>query len=244
MARIEAVARRVLVIEDEESIAGPLSASLRRAGFEVCVASRAEEGRRSFEAWRPDVVLLDVMLPDGDGREVLRELQPSGVPVVLVTARSDQIDKVVGLELGADDYVTKPFDIGELVARIRAVLRRTSPHEEVSEPSLHEVLRVGDVEVDLGSRLVTRAGRPIDLALKEFELLRMLFEHAGQVVRRGALMDELWGPDWYGSDKKLDVHMSTLRHKLGEDPMHPQLIYTVRGIGFRAAPMVDSTDCS
>jgi two-component system response regulator RegX3 len=244
MARIDAVVRRVLVIEDEESIAGPLSASLRRAGFEVCVAGRADEGLRDFDAWRPDVVLLDVMLPDRDGRDVLRELRPSGVPVVLVTARSDRMDKVVGLELGADDYVTKPFDMGELVARIRAVLRRTTQPEEVSGAAQNGVLSVGDVEVDLGSRIVTRGGRRIDLALKEFELLRILFEHAGQVVRRGALMDELWGPDWYGSDKKLDVHMSTLRHKLGEDPMHPQLIFTVRGVGFRAARVVDSADGS
>jgi DNA-binding response OmpR family regulator len=228
-------ARRVLVVEDEESIAEPLAAALGRAGFDVCVAESVRDGLRQFEVRRPDVVLLDVMLPDGDGLDVLREVRPSGVPVVLLTARSDQIDKVVGLELGADDYVTKPFDPAELLARMRAVLRRV-PKPEVSErDGEHGVLRVGDVEMDLDARTVTHRGCPIVLAFKEFELLRILFEHPGHVVRRGELMDRVWGSDWYGSDKKLDVHMHTLRHKLGEDPAHPVLLHTVRGVGFRAA---------
>ncbi len=238
MTRVSAAARRqILVVEDEKSISEPLAAALGRSGFDVRVAGTAEEGMRMFAAERPDVVLLDVMLPDGDGRDVLRDLRPSRVPVVMLTARSDQIDKVVGLELGADDYITKPFDTAELIARVRALLRRAS-EADAGGPDPHErhgVLRVGDVELDLDAHNVTRAGSRIDLAFKEFELLRILFEHAGTVVKRGALMDELWGPDWYGSDNKLDVHMSTLRHKLGDDPARSEIIHTVRGVGFRAA---------
>jgi two-component system, OmpR family, response regulator RegX3 len=166
---------------------------------------------------------------------VLREIRrTSHVPVVILTSRGEGIDTVVGLELGADDYVTKPFLLAELVARMRAVLRRGSldPSHGSDE---RRVLRLGDLEVALDSRRVTRAGTVIDLTLKEFELLRILLEHAGQVVRRGTLMDEVWDPHWYGSDKTLDVHMSTLRRKLGDDPADPQLIFTVRGVGFRAA---------
>jgi two-component system response regulator RegX3 len=231
--------RRVLVVEDEVSISEPLATALERAGFDVRVAGTGSEGLRQFAAEHPDVVLLDVMLPDSDGRDVLRELRPSRVPIVLLTARSDQIDKVVGLELGADDYVTKPFDTAELIARVRALLRRVSV-EDAGREEQHGVLRVGDVELNLDSRTVTRAGQVVDLAFKEFELLRILFEHAGEVVRRGALMDEVWGPDWYGSDKKLDVHMSTLRHKLGDDSAHPRIIHTVRGVGFRSAEPADA----
>lgn len=229
------------MVEDEASISEPLAAALERAGFEVRVAASAAEGLRLFGSATPDVVLLDVMLPDGDGRDVLRELRPSRVPIVMLTARSDQIDKVVGLELGADDYVTKPFDTAELIARVRAVLRRVPDLDDGSHESKHNVLRVEDVELDPERHKVTRAGRSIELAFKEFELLRILFEHAGSVVRRGTLMDELWGPDWYGSDKKLDVHMSTLRHKLGDDPAHPQIIHTVRGVGFRSAELADDS---
>jgi two-component system response regulator RegX3 len=240
MVRTADPARLVLVVEDEESISEPLAAALRRARYDVRIAGSVRDALLQFETQRPDVVLLDVMLPDGDGRDVLRQVGPSGVPVVMLTARSDQIDKVVGLELGADDYVTKPFDPAELLARVRAVLRRVAPHGDTDQPTEHGVLRVRDVEMDLDARTVTRAGVPIDLAFKEFELLRILFEHPGRVVRRGTLMDELWGPDWYGSDKKLDVHMSTLRRKLGEDPAHPRLIHTVRGVGFRAATSEDN----
>ena len=160
-----AARRRVLVVEDEESISEPLAAALSRAGFEVRVAASASEGLRLFGAERPDVVLLDVMLPDGDGRDVLREIRPSRVPVVLLTARSDQIDKVVGLELGADDYVTKPFDTAELIARVRAVLRRSPDLADAGPDEHHGVLRVDDVELDLDTRKVARAGRSVDLTL-------------------------------------------------------------------------------
>jgi two-component system response regulator RegX3 len=227
--------RRVLLIEDEASIAEPLVAGLRREGFEPVVAGSAKEGLTQFEAHDFDIVLLDVMLPDGDGRDVLREMRrTSRVPVVFLTSRGEAIDKVVGLELGADDYVTKPFLLAELVARMRAVLRRGG-RDTTSISDERRVLRLKDVEVAVGSRTVTRAGQPIDLTLKEFELLRILLEHAGEVVARGTLMDEVWDPHWYGSDKTLDVHMSTLRRKLGDDPADPQLIFTVRGVGFRTA---------
>jgi two-component system response regulator RegX3 len=226
-------ARRVLVVEDEPSISEPLAGALRRAGFDVEVAATAAGGRAAFAISEPDVVLIDVMLPDGDGREVLRDLrQSSAVPVVMVTARVEQIDKIIGLELGADDYVTKPFDTGELVARIRAVLRRVPAISPV-EGAANSTIRVVDVVLDVDNHQVTRAGETIELTLKEFELLRILCEQAGRVVRRGTLMDEVWGPDWYGSDKRLDVHMTALRHKLHDDPAHPEIIHTVRGVGFR-----------
>ena len=231
--------RRVLLIEDETSISEPLSAGLQREGFEACVAATARAGLEELARNQYDIVLLDVMLPDGDGRDVLRELRrTSRVPVVILTSRDEAVDKVVGLELGADDYVTKPFLLAELVARMRAVLRRGAL-ERPRESTQPRVLRLQDLEVALDSRRVTRAGRVIDLTLKEFELLRILLENAGQVVQRGTLMDEVWDPHWYGSDKTLDVHMSTLRRKLGDDPADPRLIFTVRGVGFRAAEPED-----
>jgi DNA-binding response OmpR family regulator len=231
--------RRVLLIEDEASISEPLAAGLEREGFKPFVAATARSGLEEFAQHPYDIVLLDVMLPDGDGRDVLREMRrTSRVPVVILTSRGEAVDKIVGLELGADDYVTKPFLLAELLARMRAVLRRGSPEPRGSDEP--RVLRLRDLEVALDSRRVTRRGEVIDLTLKEFELLRILLEHAGQVVRRGTLMDEVWDPHWYGSDKTLDVHMSTLRRKLRDDPTDPQLIFTVRGVGFRsAAPDAD-----
>jgi DNA-binding response OmpR family regulator len=175
-------------------------------------------------------VLLDVMLPDGDGRDVLRRIRgTSRTPVVMLTARGQEMDKVVGLELGADDYVVKPFGAAELIARIRAVLRRTS----AAERSSVAILEVGDVHMNLDTHTVTRGDSTLDLTLKEFELLRMLMERAGRVVHRTELMDEVWDPNWYGSTKTLDVHVSSLRKKLDDDPVTPRYIHTVRGVGFR-----------
>ena len=233
--------RRVLLIEDESSISAPLAAGLVREGFETSVASTARDGMAQFAAADFDIVLLDVMLPDGDGRDVLRELRrTSRVPVVFLTSRDEGVDKVVGRELGADDYVTKPFLLAELVARMRAVLRRGG-QDTAPVSGDRRILRLKDVELVVDSRTVTRAGEPVELTLKEFELLRILMEHPGQVVRRGTLMDEVWDPHWYGSDKTLDVHMSTLRRKLGEDPTDPRLIVTVRGVGFRTAEPDDQS---
>jgi two-component system response regulator RegX3 len=171
------------------------------------------------------------MLPDGDGREVLREIRASSrVPVVMLTARGEEIDRVLGLELGADDYVTKPFSRPELVARIRAVLRRAEPSDG-DEPAA--MLEVGEVRMDLETRTVTKGGVPIELTVKEFELLRVLLSRAGKLVRRNELVHEVWDPNWFGSTKTLDVHLSALRKKLGDDPAAPRYIVTIRGIGFR-----------
>ena len=223
--------KRVLVIEDEGPIAEPLADALRREGFDVQLADTAAAGLKAFADRAPDIVLLDVMLPDGDGREVLREIrQLSRTPVVMLSARGEEMDRVLGLELGADDYVTKPFSAAELVARMRAVLRRSS-----SEPAAEGggVLRSGDVTMNLETRAVTREHERVDLTVKEFELLRVLLENAGRLVKRDALVAEVWDPNWFGSTKTLDVHVSSLRKKLGDDPASPRYIHTVRGVGFR-----------
>jgi two-component system response regulator RegX3 len=230
------VRRRILLIEDEESIAEPLERALEREGFDVATASTAAEGRERLRERGLDLVLLDVMLPDGDGRDILREIRrTSRTPVVMLTARGEELDRVLGLELGADDYVTKPFSAAELAARVRAVLRRTDagPSDETSGA----VLEAGDVRVDLARHEATVGGEPVELTVKEFDLLRMLLERAGTVVKREQLIREVWDTSWFGSTKTLDVHVSALRRKLGDDPSEPRYIHTVRGVGFRfAAP--------
>jgi two-component system response regulator RegX3 len=224
--------RKILVVEDEESISEPLAEALDREGFAAFVATTAAEAVEAFRSRSPDLVLLDVMLPDGDGRDVLRQIRSSSrTPVIMLTARGEEMDRVIGLELGADDYVAKPFSAAELVARIRAVLRRTA----APAPSGQAAFALGDMNMDLDTREVTKAGQSIQLTLKEFELLRMLMEEAGKVVRRTDLMDEIWDPNWYGSMKTLDVHVSSLRKKIGDDPAEPRYIKTVRGVGFRFA---------
>jgi two-component system response regulator RegX3 len=234
--------RRILLIEDEESISEPLAAALRREAFDPVVAENATRGLESFRTRPPDLVLLDLMLPDGDGREVLRQIRTSSrTPVIVLTARGEEVDKVVGLELGADDYVVKPFGAAELVARIRAVLRRTSAPAPGATASTVEV---GPVRMNLDTHTVTKGAEQVDLTLKEFELLRMLIEAAGKVVTRTTLMDEVWDPNWYGSTKTLDVHISSLRRKLGDDPMQPQFIHTIRGVGFRFSSAQELADAS
>jgi len=224
--------RRILVIEDEASISDPLQNALEREGFGTSVAGSSAEAMEAFRSRQPDLVLLDVMLPDGDGRDVLRQIRStSRTPVIMLTARGGEMDRVIGLELGADDYVSKPFSAVELVARIRAVLRRTA----ASAPTDRSALEVGDVRVDLDTHEVTKASRPMQLTVKEFELLRTLMEEAGRVVRRTDLMDQVWDPNWYGSMKTLDVHVGSLRKKLANDPADPHYIKTVRGVGFRFA---------
>src|SRR6266536_376948 len=224
--------RRVLLIEDEDSISEPLAAALQREGFAPAVAGTMAEGLESFRTHPPDLVLLDVMLPYGDGRDALRQIRStSRTPVIMLTARGDEMDRVIGLELGADDYVTKPFSAAEVMARIRAVLRRTA----APAPGGGSELQVGEILMDLDTRTVTKDGEPVELALKEFELLRMLMESAGRMVTRTALMDEVWDPNWFGPTKTLDVHVSSLRKKLVDDPATPRYIHTVRGVGFRFA---------
>ena len=223
--------RAILLIEDEDSISDPLASALRKEGFDVRTAETAAAGLEAFRARPPDIVLLDVMLPDGDGKDVLRLIRSSSrVPVVMLTARGEEMDRVLGLELGADDYVTKPFSAAELVARMRAVLRRSEPAAAAPTAS---VLEVGDVSMNLETHRVARGGEEVDLTVKEFELLRVLLEHAGKVVRRQALVGEVWDPSWFGSTKTVDVHVSALRRKLGDDPTDPRYVHTVRGVGFR-----------
>ena len=225
--------RRILLIEDEESISEPLARALDREGFEVAVAASAADGRERFRDARPDLVLLDVMLPDGDGRELLREFRAaSRTPVVMLTARGEELERVLGLELGADDYVTKPFSAAELAARVRAVLRRADAAPVEAEG---DALEVGDVRMELARHEATLAGAPLELTVKEFDLLRLLLEHAGRVLTREQLIREVWDTSWFGSTKTLDVHVSGLRRKLGDDPAAPRYIRTVRGVGFRFA---------
>ncbi|HSE82190.1 MAG TPA: response regulator transcription factor [Gaiellaceae bacterium] len=222
--------RTILLIEDEEAISEPLAAALAREGFDPVVAGTAAHGLELFERRSPDLVLLDVMLPDGDGRDLLRRIrETSRTPVVMLTARGEEMDRVLGLELGADDYVTKPFSAAELAARIRAVLRRAG---EAAAPGA-TVLEAGDVRMNLDTHEATRAGEPLELTVKEFELLRVLLEHAGKLVKRDDLVHEVWDPAWFGSTKTLDVHISALRKKLGDDPAAPRYVHTVRGVGFR-----------
>jgi two-component system response regulator RegX3 len=224
--------RSVLLIEDEESISEPLAAALGREGFDVLTEASAAAGLDAFRANPPDVVLLDVMLPDGDGRDVLREIRAaSRTPVIMLTARGEETDRVLGLELGADDYVTKPFSAAELAARLRAVLRR-SQGPPVAEDG---VLEVGDVRMNLETHAVVQGDEDVRLTVKEFEMLRVLLEQAGKIVRREDLVAAVWEPGWFGSTKTLDVHLSALRKKLGDDPSEPRYIHTVRGVGFRFA---------
>jgi two-component system, OmpR family, response regulator RegX3 len=221
---------RVLIVEDEEAVARPLAAALRREGFAPRVAPTASQALEELVAWRPNAMVLDVMLPDGDGRDVCREVRTrSDIPVVIVTARGDPIDRVVGLELGADDYVVKPFSSRELAARLRAVLRRGRAEDS------HAPIEVGPVWLDPATRTATRSGETLRLPAREFDLLHLLLRHAGRVVRREAIMDELWGADWFGSSKTLDVHIARLRDKIEDDPARPERIVTVRGVGFRYA---------
>ena len=222
----------VLVVEDEESFVEALVVGLKREGFRVRVARDGLEALEVFDASRPDLVLLDVMLPRMSGVDVCRELRTkSRVPIVMVTAKASEIDTVVGLEVGADDYVTKPYRLRELVARMRAVLRR-APAEEESETSA-DILEVGDVRLDPERHEVVVRGEEIALPLKEFEVLELLLDNAGRVLTRETLIDRVWGPHYVGDTKTLDVHIKRLRAKVEEDPSHPTRITTIRGLGYR-----------
>jgi two-component system, OmpR family, response regulator RegX3 len=212
---------RLLVVEDEDAIAEPLVEGLQREGFAV---ERAATGEAALAAAEPDLVLLDLRLPDLDGLEVCRRLRErSRVPIIVVTARGEEVDRVVGLELGADDYVVKPFGVRELIARIRAVLRRAEP------PPTAGAVRVADLEVDTRARRATLNGTDVALTPKEFDLLALLIADPGAAISRERIFEEVWGTRWYGSPKTIDVHVAALRRKLGD----PGWIETVRGVGFR-----------
>ena len=231
---------RVLVVEDETSISEPLAEHLAREGFDPEVAGTLEDAATSYESREPDFLLLDVMLPDGDGRDLCRAIRRrSDVPIIMLTARGEEVDRIVGLELGADDYVVKPFSAGELVARMRAIMRRGRA-SAADEPK--PAVTIGAITLDPSSRTVTREGDDVALAAKEFDLLQMLMSHAGEVVPREQIMDEVWDPHWFGPTKTLDVHISWLRKKLERDPGHPRYITTSRGVGFRFAAPSDVAD--
>jgi two-component system response regulator RegX3 len=221
---------RVLVVEDEESFSDALSYMLRREGYEVEIAASGTDALQTFDRNGADLVLLDLMLPGLSGTEVCRELRNrSHVPIIMVTARDSEVDKVVGLELGADDYVTKPFSSRELVARIRAVLRRGAEPEEL----LFNVVEAGPVRMDVERHVVTVDGQPVQLPLKEFDLLELLLRNAGRVLTRGQLIDRVWGADYVGDTKTLDVHVKRLRAKIEPDPASPKYLVTVRGLGYK-----------
>ena len=221
---------RILVVEDEESFSDPLSYLLRKEGYEVAVAETGPAALEDFDRAGADLVLLDLMLPGLSGTEVCRALRHrSSVPVIMLTAKDSEIDKVVGLELGADDYVTKPYSSRELLARIKAVLRRGQEPDELLPPTLES----GPVRMDVERHIVTVDGAHVALPLKEFELLEMLLRNPGRVLTRMQLIDRVWGSDYVGDTKTLDVHVKRLRSKVEPDPASPQFIVTVRGLGYK-----------
>lgn len=221
---------RVLVVEDEESLSDALSFMLRREGFEVGIAADGYAALEEFERHGADIVLLDLMLPGISGTEVCRTIRAkSSVPIIMVTAKDGEVDKVVGLELGADDYVTKPVSYRELVLRIRAVLRRRVEPEELA-PS---VIEAGPVRMDVDRHVVSVRGVNVPMPLKEFDLLEFLVRNSGRVLTRGQLIDRVWGADYVGDTKTLDVHVKRLRAKIEVDPAHPVLLVTVRGLGYK-----------
>jgi two-component system response regulator RegX3 len=218
-------------VEDEESFSDALTFMLAKEGFETAVANTGTAGLEEFERNGADLILLDLMLPGMSGTEVCRAIRAkSAVPIIMVTAKADEIDKIVGLEIGADDYVTKPFSSRELVARIRAVLRRNIDLEEYLNTSL---LEVGDIRMDIERHTVSVRGKAISLPLKEFDLLELLLRNAGRVLTRGQLIDRVWGSDYVGDTKTLDVHVKRLRGKVEVDPADPKIILTVRGLGYK-----------
>jgi two-component system response regulator RegX3 len=222
---------RILVVEDEQSFSDPLSYTLRKEGYEVAVAETGTEALRIFGAHGVDLVLLDLMLPGLSGTEVCREIRrTSSVPVIMLTAKDDEFDKVLGLELGADDYVTKPYSSRELLARIKAVLRR---RQDTAEDEEDATLRVGGIEMDVDRHVVSVRGEQVTLPLKEFELLELLLRNADRVLTRGQLIDRIWGADYVGDTKTLDVHVKRLRAKVEEDPKNPVHLVTVRGLGYK-----------
>ena len=223
----------ILIVEDEESLSDPLAFLLRKEGFEAKVAPDGQTALQMFDTENIDLVLLDLMLPGMSGTEVCKKLRAeSSVPIIMVTARDSEIDKVVGLELGADDYVTKPYSTRELVARIRAVLRRGPETEDIEEDD-ERMLEGGRVKMDIERHTVLVDGQPVPMPLKEFDLLEYLMRNAGRVLTRGQLIDRIWGADYVGDTKTLDVHVKRLRTKIEAEPSRPTQLVTVRGLGYK-----------
>ena len=223
---------KILIVEDEKSFSEPLSFLLGKEGYVVEVAADGNEALIKFEKGGADLVLLDLMLPGMPGTEVCRQIRTtSNVPITMLTAKDDEVDKVVGLELGADDYVTKPYSARELLARIRAVLRRGG--DSTAELDGGPLVQVGEIKLDVDRHIVTFKGENIALPLKEFELLEFLMRNAGRVLTRIQIIDRIWGNDYVGDTKTLDVHIKRLRSKLEADPANPELIQTVRGLGYK-----------
>ena len=224
---------RILLIEDEEGIGQALEYQLEREGYEVAWAQDGNDGLQRFQVAGADLVVLDLMLPGISGEDVCKKIrQSSNVPVLILTAKDTEVDKVVGLELGADDYVTKPFSTRELIARIRAILRRAAA---ASTPT-SRVLEAGGIRLDADRAEVTVKGMEVHLPRKEFELLEILMSNPGLVLSRDTLIDEVWGPDYFGDTRTLDVHVKRLRAKCEEDPHHPRHITTIRGMGYKFVP--------
>jgi two-component system response regulator RegX3 len=224
----------VFIVEDEDAFIEALDIGLQREGFRVEVARDGAEALLNFESVKPDIILLDVMLPKVSGTDVCREIRKkSQVPIIMVSAKGSEIDTVVGLEVGADDYIVKPYRLRELVARIRAALRRSSlTDSEIDEVGIGTV-RVGDVQIDPEQHMVTVRGTVTKLPLKEFELLYVLMANAGRVMTRENLIDRVWGSDYYGDTKTLDVHIKRLRSKIEVDPANPVNVVTIRGLGYK-----------
>jgi two-component system response regulator RegX3 len=222
---------RILLVEDEAALSDPLAFLLRREGYDVTIADTGNGALDAFDRDGADLVLLDLMLPGMPGTEVCRELRArSAVPVIMLTAKDSEIDIVVGLELGADDYVTKPYSSRELIARIRAVLRRRTEDESDADDG---ILSAGTVRMDVERHAVTVEGREIPMPLKEFELLELLLRNAGRVLTRGQLIDRVWGSDYFGDTKTLDVHIKRIRSRIERNPSDPSMLVTVRGLGYR-----------
>jgi DNA-binding response OmpR family regulator len=223
--------QRILVVDDEPHIVELVRYNLLQEGYDVATAGDGEGALAKARGERPDLIVLDIMLPGIDGLEVCRRLRAeSAVPIIMLTAKGGELERVVGLELGADDYVTKPFSPRELVARVRAVLRRQA--REVSPPT-HEPIRVGDLYLDAATHEVKLNGRVVDLTAREFELLGLLMRHPNRVFTRDFLLEHLWGYDFYGSTRTVDMHVSRLREKIEDDPARPTYIVTVRGVGYK-----------
>ena len=221
---------RVLIVEDEDSFSDALSFMLRREGYEVFIAADGNAALAEFDKHGPDLVLLDLMLPGISGTEVCRIIRgKSTVPIIMLTAKDGEVDKVVGLELGADDYVTKPFSSRELLARVRAVLRRNGEQDELLPPTIE----AGSVRIDIERHVVSVRGEHVTMPLKEFDLLEFLVRNSGRVLTRNQLIDRVWGADYVGDTKTLDVHIKRLRAKIEIDPAHPSHIQTVRGLGYK-----------